>query len=136
LSFGSTTPVSISGTSAGIATLTISTTAATSGTLLYPKRHGVPWYAAGGATLTCFLLFGVPARRRRWQSMLGMVVLLVLVAGGAVACGGGGGGGGGGGSGGGGGGGNSGTTAGAYTITVTGTSGSTTASGIVTLTVQ
>jgi pimeloyl-ACP methyl ester carboxylesterase len=136
LSFGSTTPVSISGTSAGTATLTISTTAATSGTLLYPKRHGVPWYAAGGATLTCFLLFGVPARRRRWKSMLGMVVLLVLVAGGAVACGGGGGGGGGGGSGGGGGGGNSGTTAGAYTITVTGTSGSTTASGIVTLTVQ
>ena len=77
------------------------------------------------------LLFGIPARRRRWLSLLGMAVLLVALTGGVLACGGGGGGGGGctpvaypG------------TTAGAYAITVTGTSGATTATGTVTLTVQ
>jgi len=138
LSFGSTTPVSITGASAGTAILTISTTAATSGALVYPerpgaKRRGVPWYAAGGATLACLLFFGIPARRRSWRAMLGMLALLVVLAGGAAACGGGGNNGGGGG---GGGGGNSGTTPGAYTITVTGTSGTITETGTVALTVQ
>jgi hypothetical protein len=131
LSFGSTTPVGITGTTAGTATLTITTTAATSAVLVHPKSPGVPWYAAGGATLACLLLFGIPARRRRWQTLLGSVVLLVALAGGVLACGGGGGS-----TGGGGGTGNPGTTAGSYTITITGTSGSTTATGTVALTVQ
>jgi hypothetical protein len=131
-SVGSTSPVSINGTTAGTATLTISTTAATSAALALPKRPGVPWYVAGGATLAGLLLLGIPARRRNWRTMLGMIALLVALAGGMLACGGGGSGGGGGG----GGGGISGTTAGTYTITVTGTSGSTTANGAVTLTVQ
>jgi N-acetylneuraminic acid mutarotase len=132
LSFGSTSPVSISGTTAGTATLTISTTAATSATLAYPKRPAVPWYTAGGATLACLLLLGIPGRLRRWQTMIGMLLLLVALSGGAAACGSGGN------SGGGGGGGTSisGTTSGAYTITVTGTSGSTTNTGTITLTVQ
>ena len=129
LSFGSTSPASITGTSAGTATLTITTTAATSAALVHPKRPGVPWYAAGGATLACILLFGIPARRRSWQTMLGMVALLVALTGGVLACGGGG-------STGGGGTKNPGTTAGTYTVTVTGTSVSTTATGTVTLTVQ
>jgi hypothetical protein len=131
LSFGSTSPASITGTAAGTATLTISTTAATSAALVHPKRPGVPWYAAGGATLACILLFGIPARRRSWRTMVGMLALLVALSGGVLACGGGG-------SGGGGGGGtsNPGTTAGAYTVTVTGTSGTTTATGTVTLNVQ
>jgi hypothetical protein len=132
LSFGSTSPVVISGANAGTATLTINTTAVTTGALdgpegPGPKRHGVPWYAAGGAALACLLLFGIPARRRSWQTMLGMLALLIALAGGAVSCvakisskGGS----------------NSGTTAGAYTITVTGTSGSTTTTGTVALTVQ
>jgi hypothetical protein len=130
LSFGSTSPVSITGTSAGTATLTITTTAATSAALVHPKRPGVPWYAAGGATLACILLFGIPARRRSWQTMLGMVALLVALTGGVLACGGGGSTGGGGGTG------NPGTTAGTYTLTITGTSGTTTATGTVTLNVQ
>ena len=128
LSFGATSPVSITGTSAGTATLTISTTAPTSAALVYPKRPGVPWYATGGATLACLLLFGIPTRRRSWRTMLGLLALLAFLAGGVLSCGGGGGGGGGGG--------NPGTTAGAYTITVTGTSGTTTATGTVILTVQ
>jgi len=130
-SFGSTSPVSIIGTSAGTATLTITTTAATSAALVLPKHNGVPWYAAGGAALACILLFGIPARRRSWRTMLGTLVFLVALSGGVLACGGGGSGGGGGG-----GTGNPGTTAGTYTVTVTGTSGTTTATGTVALTVQ
>jgi hypothetical protein len=48
--------------------------------------------------------------------MLGMIALLFILAGSVIACGGGGGGGGGGG--------NPGTTAGTYSVTITGTSGS------------
>jgi subtilase family serine protease len=131
-SFGSTTPVSITGTSAGTATLTISTTAASTAALARPRRPAIPWYAAATTALACVLLFGIPAQRRRWSTMLGMLALLVALTGGALACGGGannGGGGGGGTS-------NPGTTAGTYTITVTGTSGAITASAAVQLTVQ
>jgi hypothetical protein len=124
LSFGSTSPVSITGTNAGTAILTISTTAATRATLVHPKLPGVPWYAVG-ATLACLLLFGIPARRRRWQTMLGMLALIVAFSGGMLACGGSSG------SGGGGGASNPGTTAGTYTVTVTGTSGTVTAIGTV-----
>jgi len=131
LSFGSTTPVSITGTAAGTATLTIATTAAASGcTASVLHKPGIPWFTGGGATLACLLLFGIPGRRRGWRAMIGMLVLLAAVAGGMTACGGGGGG-------------KvcsaiaiAGTTPGAYTITVTGTSGTTTSSGTVTLTVQ
>ena len=128
LSFGSTTPMSITGAAAGTATLTISTTAATSAALSYPKHRGVPWYAAGGAILSCILLFGIPTRCHRLRMMLGMLAILATLAGGVVACGGG--------SSNGGGKVNPGTTAGSYTATVTGTSGSTTATGTVTFTVQ
>jgi hypothetical protein len=129
LSFGSTSPVSITGTTAGTATLTISTTAATSAVLAYPKSPGIPWIASGGATLACIFLLGIPTRRRRWRSMLGLIVLLALL-GGMLACGGKAS------SGGGGGISIPGTTAGTYTVTITGTSGATTATGVVTLTVQ
>ena len=135
LSFGSTSPVSIAGTTAGTATLTINTTAPTSATLVHPKVPGVPWYAVGGATLACILWLGIPATRRRWQTMLGMLAIVVALAGGFIACSSGGGGGTGGG-GGGGGTSNPGTTAGSYTITVTGTSGAVTETGTVTLSVQ
>jgi hypothetical protein len=131
LSFGSTTPVNITGATAGTATLTVSTTAATSAALVYPKRPGVPWYAAAGATLACIFLFCIPARRRSWRRMLGVLIFLAFLAGGLISCGGGSSS-----SGGGGGGGIAGTTAGAYTITITGTSGATTETATVTLTVQ
>ena len=129
LSFGSTTPVSITSTTAGTATLTISTTAATSGALTYPVRPGFRWYANGSGALAFALVFGmcVPMRRRGWRARFGLLVVLVALTGGLLACGSGSGGGGGG---------NPGTTAGTYTVTVTGTSGNTTATGTVTLTVQ
>jgi hypothetical protein len=124
--------VTLSGTTAQTTTLSVYTTAATScSALADPMHRGFPWHAAGGAVLACVLLFGIPARRRSWRTMLGMLALFLTLTGGILACGGGGGGGGstcnvv-----------NPGTTAGAYTITVTGTSGSSTATGTVALTVQ
>jgi hypothetical protein len=89
LSFGTTSPVSISGTAAaGSATLTISTTPGTSGTLEYPKGCRAPFYASG-ATLACILSFGIPMRRRRWQKTLGFVFLFISTTSGVLACGGG-----------------------------------------------
>lgn len=126
-SFGSTSPVVITGTASGTATLTISTTAPTRGALAYPSRPGVSWYAAGGTGLAFILLVGVPARSRSKRTRLGALVFLAILTGGLLACG----------SGGGSGPSNPGTTPGTYTITVTGTSGSTTAmSPPITLTVQ
>jgi subtilase family serine protease len=131
--FGTTGTVSITGTANGTGTLTIATTASSTSQCTADNRkpQGLPWYATGGTVLACVLLFGIPARRRRWRAMLGMLVFLAVLASGVVACGGGGGG--------------SkactntviaGTTPGAYTVTVTGTSGATTAMGTLTLTVQ
>jgi hypothetical protein len=129
-SFGATSPVTITGASNGTGTLTVTTTAATTGTLVRPKSNGARWYEAGGTALACLLFFGIPARRRRWRSMLRIFVLIALLAGGLVSCGGSSGGSGGGGTG------NPGTTTGSYTITVTGTSGSIAQTTTVTLTVN
>jgi len=128
-SFSSTTPVSITGAAAGTASLTISTTQALGCSATSSTRHEVPWYAGGGAALACILLFGIPARRRSWRTMLGMLTLLAALTTGVMACGGGNG---------------SGTctavrpatTSGTYSVTVTGTSGALTETGNVTLTVQ
>jgi hypothetical protein len=126
LSFGSTSPVSITGNTAGTATLTVSTTAPGGVASIRHTERGLPWYAAGGLTLAGMFLFCVPSRRN-WLKRTGAIALLVAVAMGVSACGSGGGG--------------SvstapGTPAGAYTITVTGTSGAITAAGTVTLNVN
>jgi len=127
LSFGGNTPVGISGTTAVNVPLTISTTAAVVCTQAPQIQPGVFWYTGCGAALACLLLFGIPAKRRRWRLALAMLALLVTLMGGLLACGGGG----------------SppctgtpGTTAGSYTLTVTATSGNTRATGTVALTVQ
>jgi N-acetylneuraminic acid mutarotase len=122
--------VSISGSTAQTTTLTVNTTEATSA---LNQTRRLLWPSTGGMVLACILLVGIPARQRRWLSILGMLVLLLSVTCGVFACGGAGNGGGGGG---GGGGGNSGTTAGNYTITVTGISGAITEHGTASLTVQ
>jgi hypothetical protein len=123
MSFGSTSPVSITGASSGTAALTLSTTAPGSSTCTAasPMHRGVPWYTEGGAALACILFFGIPARRRSWRNLLGMLGFLAILTGGIVACGSSGG--------------SSnncpgpatpGTTAGAYTVTVTATAGAVT----------
>jgi hypothetical protein len=95
--------------------------------LTYPS-HGVAHIElAGGAVLGCLLLLGIPAKRRKWPVMLGMLVLLFTFTGAVVGCGGsstptasG----------------NSGTTRGNYVVAVTATSGTTTVTLPMTITVQ
>jgi subtilase family serine protease len=98
----------------GTATATVTTTAPSSAALVYPnvRGKGRGWMGAGGGAVLALLVFlGIPARRRSWRSMLGLLVLIVAL-GGLISCGGG--------SSGGGGGGQTdpGTTAGTYTFTV------------------
>ena len=100
--FGATFAI---GTSAPIAELTLPKT----------NGRGRGWAGAGGgAVLALLMFFGIPARRRSWRSLVGMIVLMVAL-GSLAGCGGGG-------SSNNGGGGNSdpGTAAGTYTFTVTG----------------
>jgi hypothetical protein len=44
------------------------------------------WIAGGGTTLACIFLLSLPARRRKWQSLLGACVL-VMVSFGITGCG-------------------------------------------------
>jgi trimeric autotransporter adhesin len=119
--------VSISGTTAATATVTVATTASSTSTssLASPLNK---FFLGGGATLALVFFLGIPGRRRAWRAALSVVALIVIA--GAVGCGGGGG--------------TKtttipGTTAGAYTVTVTGTDAATgkiTASTAVSLTVN
>jgi trimeric autotransporter adhesin len=79
--------VSITSSAAVTTTATIATTApGNSAALVYPRTNR--WsMAAGGAALACILFFGIPARRRGWRSMLGLLVLISAMAG--IGCGGG-----------------------------------------------
>jgi hypothetical protein len=112
--------VTISGTAAQTSILTVTTTAASSAKNNIKKLI----WPTSGTTLALVVLFTIPRRRRGWLTMSGIVLLYIAI--GAVGCGGGGGqvr--------------NTGTTAGSYTITVTGTSGSVSATvGTVNVTVQ
>ena len=139
LSFGATTPVTISGNTAGTATLTVTTTpTTTTANAVRDMEHasrGAGWIPAGGLTLACLILLIRPSQRRKWQTLLGLLVFCAALAGGVFACGGGGGSS----NSGGGGGGtttNTGTTAGNYTVTITGTSGTLTATTTVVITVN
>jgi hypothetical protein len=127
--FGSTTPVAITGSSAGSATLTIDTTTAAGCQVSNMKPQQFPWPIPGGATLAVLVLVALP-RRRQWSRWLALVLLAAGLVASLSACG-------------------SGsqtktcgtafrspTTAGAYTVVITGTSGASSASGAITLTVE
>jgi hypothetical protein len=126
-SFGSTSPAEVTGVSAATSTLTVFSTAASSAAATNRARPEGRGYFLSGSALACLLLFLVP-RRRRSMTMLGLAALFAILAGGVVACG------------------SSvhrtvvtnipGTTSGAYTLTVTGTSGAITETGTITLNVQ
>lgn len=116
------TSVTVGGTTAQTSTLTVNTTASSTAK---NEMKELVWPSAGATALAFLLFFVVPKRRRDWLALL--VLLAIIFAGGTVGCGGkktGGGG-------------NSVTSPGAYTITVTGTSGGISAPvGSITLTVQ
>ena len=130
LSFGSTSPVTLTGSGVQTATLTVSTTAANSAAVVPPKNPGILWNTAAGTVLACTLLLGVPAQRRRWSRLLGMLLLAIPLAGGMLACGGSSGSGGGLSSG------SPGTTAGTYIVTISAVSSAITQTGTLTVTVQ
>ena len=106
-------PVNIAGTSAMTASMTISSTAASSSAFLFPSPNPTRWLAAqGGAALLGIVVFGIRAQGRRRRFWLNFIFVMVIV-GGLVGCGRAGSGGGGGG------GGILGTTPGSYIFTVT-----------------
>lgn len=119
-------PSAISGTQAVTAKLTITATPASAAALHNPLH---PLLKFGEETLVAFLLFWLPFRRRKWRAMFGLLLLATLAAA-ASGCGGGkspvttqtGG--------------SGGTTAGAYTVTVKGTSGSLQSTTNLSVTVQ
>jgi cellulose 1,4-beta-cellobiosidase len=132
VSFSTNSPVSVTGTTPGVATLTIATTAKPATTCIASGAlpGELSWKARGGALLAGVLLFLLPRRRFTGKSMLSLMLLFVIVAGGTVACAG-----------------NAptvtcpnvtnpGTTTGTYVITVTGTAGAITQTEKVTVTVQ
>ena len=83
-----TVTLSASATS-GSTTLSVTTAAATVETNLKKSAgRSSLLNAAGGAVLALLVFFGIPARRKGWRAMLGMVVLLVTL-GSLAACGGG-----------------------------------------------
>jgi hypothetical protein len=91
---------------AASATLTVTTTASSTSSASKPLEK---FFLGGGATLAMLFFFGIPAKRRAWRGLMGLVFILFI--GGAVGCG----------SSGGGTHTIPGTTAGTYTVTVTGT---------------
>jgi hypothetical protein len=71
LNAGVPTPVTV--------TASLNTTAASS-ELVYPNVHGGGWAGAGGgAILTLLVFLGIPARRRSWRQMLGVLVVMTAL---------------------------------------------------------
>jgi hypothetical protein len=79
--------VTLKAGASGTSILTVATTAASTSARLEPPRKN-PWgLGGGGAVLAILLMCGVPARRRRWMSMLAL--LWIFLAPLAIGCGGG-----------------------------------------------
>jgi trimeric autotransporter adhesin len=133
-SFNSTSPVSITGNAAGAAVLAVVTASSVSSNCAASnqRRGETVWYAESAVALTGLFLFVTPKRSRRWRSTLGLVFSFIVLAG-IVGCSGAGAGAGAGAC-------SSistpGTTAGAYVITVTATSGALTEKTTVNVIVQ
>ena len=105
--------VTIANNAATTATVTVSTSTGSAALSTDTPLHRL-LFGGSGVALGALLLFGIPARRRSWRMML--VALFAVGLLGAVGCGSSSNSG------------NGGTSTGSYTLTITGTSGSTTVS--------
>jgi hypothetical protein len=63
----------------------VSTTAPNTSELVMPKVGKGHGWASGGAVLAFLVFLGIPARRKSWQSMMGVLVAMVAL-GGMVGC--------------------------------------------------
>ncbi len=125
VTFGSTSPVTLSGAGPGTATLSISTTAATTSQLTYPFGIRASW----GCSMLAGIFFAfVPRRRNKLMQFFSLLVGVTLISVGVSGCGGG--------SGSTVNAGKTGTTAGNYVITITATSGTVTTTTPVNLAVD
>ena len=70
----------------GVATAAVTITAKASASVHDPLKPF--WYAGGGVAIACMMFFGIPARRRGWRSMLGLLLFAVITF--NFGCGGGG----------------------------------------------
>jgi hypothetical protein len=69
-----------SSTASGTATVTVSTSSATAALVRPGRGQGRGWTGAGGGAVLALLVFmGIPARRRGWRSMLGILVVMVAL---------------------------------------------------------
>ena len=115
----SPTSITLGGsTTSATAALTVSTTASSARRVHLGALPGV-WFAGFGAATLGFVIVGFPGLRSRRSATLGLLLLMIV---GLVGCGSGNP--------------NNETPAGVYTVTVTGSNGSTTRTTIVTVTVQ
>jgi hypothetical protein len=87
---GTTTSVQFGTSNTGFITLPLYVGPATGYAITTNTAPAQPatrwWIAGGGTTLACIFLLGLPARRRKWQSLLGACVM-VIVAFGMSGCG-------------------------------------------------
>jgi hypothetical protein len=77
--------VTIASGGSGNSVLTVKTTAASTTSSLTPFGQDLWRFSGGGAALAALLMFGIPARSRRWLSM---IVLFVVIFAGTIGCGG------------------------------------------------
>jgi hypothetical protein len=83
------TSVTLKASGTGTTALSVTTTAASTTALFRePSRKSLWGLGGGGSVLAVLLLCGIPARRRRWLSVL--MLLWVVLASAAIGCGGGG----------------------------------------------
>jgi subtilase family serine protease len=79
---GTTTSVQFSTSNTGFITLPLYVGAAGSYVIASNTAPAQPatrwWIAGGGTTLACIFLLGLPARRRKWQSLLGACVMVIV----------------------------------------------------------
>ena len=78
LSFGSTSPVAITGTNSVTATLTVATTGPSSSAYFHREGRDLRWCAVGGASVAMMLLLGIRRRQLRWGAALKLCLLLLF----------------------------------------------------------